>query len=120
MADGRELIEETYQIIINLTGNVGNIVNGLSADEAVEFKSELEAAMKWVKLCRDKVWLRGKQGTDMAQDCLDSAKRLEVIAVSNSSGEAADAGAAVEGVADLSLRLETLARLIASKVQVLT
>ena len=112
MADGRDLIEEAYKIVTELTGSLDGVIASFSADAAKEYKSELEAAMKWAKLCRDKVWLRGKQGTDMAQDCLSSAKRLQESLT--------DAAAAIEGVADLSLRLETLARLIASKVQVLT
>ena len=112
MADGRELIEQAYQIITELASKGDGLVKGFTPDQAEEFKAEMEAAVKWVKLCRDKVWLRGKQGTDMARECLDSANRLKA--------ELANAPAAVEAVADLSLRLETLARLIASKVQVLT
>lgn len=115
MADGRELIEQAYQIITELAGKGDGLVKGLAEDQAEEFKAEMEAAVKWVKLCRDKVWLRGKQGTDMAQECLESANRLKA-----GLEDKIDAAAAVEAVADLSLRLETLARLIASKVQVLT
>lgn len=115
MADGRDLIEQAYQIITELAGKGDSLVKGFGQEQAEEFKTELEAAVKWVKLCRDKVWLRGKQGTDMAQECLDSANRLKA-----GLADPADAAAAVEAVADLSLRLETLARLIASKVQVLT
>lgn len=112
MADGRELIEQVYQVVIELAGKGDGLVKGLAEDQAEEFRGEMEAAVKWVKLCRDKVWLRGKQGTDMAQGCLESANRLKA--------SIGDPAAAVEAVADLSLRLETLARLIASKVQVLT
>lgn len=112
MADGRELIEQAYQIITELASKGDSLVKDLADDQADEFKTEMDAAVKWVKLCRDKVWLRGKQGTDMAQECLESANRLKAAI--------ADPAAMVEAVADLSLRLETLARLIASKVQVLT
>ena len=112
MADGRELIEQAYQIITELASKGDSLVKDLADDQADEFKTEMDAAVKWVKLCRDKVWLRGKQGTDMAQEGLESANRLKAAI--------ADPAAMVEAVADLSLRLETLARLIASKVQVLT
>ena len=112
MADGRELIEQAYQIITELASKGDSLVKDLADDQADEFKTEMDAAVKWVKLCRDKVWLRGKQGTDMAQECLESANRIKAAI--------ADPAAMVEAVADLSLRLETLARLIASKVQVLT
>lgn len=112
MADGRDLIEETVAIIGQLTEGLPAVQAHYSADEFEELKSYLESAGKWAAACRKKVWLRGKEGTDMAQKCLDVAKHLQEVLDKPA--------AALEAAADLSYQLENLARVIATKSQVMT
>lgn len=112
MANGMEIIEQVHGII-DEQGQALDGLRGTFPDEALaQFTATMESAAKWVKLCRRKVWLRGKQGTEMAQGCLDAANRL-IAAMDNPA-------AANEAAADLAGRLEELARLLATKVQVLT
>jgi hypothetical protein len=112
MADGRQHIEDTYAIISDVASRFDGWKDNLSGDDLAEFEMYLESAQKWVKLCRGKVWLRGKEGTDRAQECLDAARKLQ-----SSLDEPA---AAIDAVADTSMRLESLARVVATKSQVMT
>lgn len=112
MADGRDLIEETVAILGQIVEQLPAVKPHYSAEEFEELGSYLEGAQKWANACRKKVWLRGKEGTDMAQACLDAAKRLLEIL-----GRPAEA---LEAAADLSFRLENLARVIATKSQIMT
>jgi hypothetical protein len=112
MADGRDLIEETYQIVTEIAGKMDELKDPFPEETFSEFEWEIEASVKWAKLCRRKVWLRGAEGTQMAQGCLTAARKLQ--------GVLDDPPAAVEAATDLSLQLETLARVIATKSQVLT
>lgn len=112
MADGRQLIEETRDILLDVSARTGDPEGTYTDEERAELERYLEDGRKWVKLCRKKVWLRGQEGTGRAQACLDVAVKLQ-----NSLAEAA---VAVEAAADLSQRLDSLARLIATKAQVLT
>jgi hypothetical protein len=112
VADGRDHIEDTYSIIQEVSGQLGDLTNEYSADELAEFEMYLESAQKWVQLCRRKVWLRGQQGTSMALGCLESAQRLQTDI------NAPEAG--IDTMAELSSKLESLARLLATKSQVLT
>ncbi len=112
MADGRDIIEEVYGIVKEVSGEFGDLKGPFSDEEFSEFEGYIASAMKWVKLCRRKIWLRGKQGTDMARECLDAANQLKVALD--------DPPAAKEAAADLAQRLEALARLVATKAQVLT
>ena len=112
MADGRQHIEDTYTIIQKASGRIGDLEDTYSADELAELQIYLESAEKWVKLCRRKVWLRGQEGTAMAQGCLDSANRLEIALD--------DPEAGVDTMAELSAKLESLARVLSTKSQVLT
>ncbi len=112
MADGRDLIEETVAIIGQIKEGLPAVQPHYSADELEELKSYLESAGKWVAACRKKVWLRGQEGTSMAQKCLDVAKHLQEILDKPA--------AALETAADLSYQLENLARVIATKSQVMT
>ena len=112
MADGRSIIEEVYGIIQEVSNGLGDL-EGVFSDEAFsELERYVESSRKWVKLCRKKVWLRGKQGTKMAQGCLDAANEFKAALD--------DPPAANEAAAGLSQQLEVLARLIATKAQVLT
>jgi hypothetical protein len=112
MADGRDLIEETYQIVVEIAARKSELGPLFPEQIFSEFEGEMEAADKWIKLCRRKVWLRGAEGTRMAEGCLAAAHGLQAAL--------GDPPAALEAAADLSLQLETLARVIATKSQVLT
>ena len=112
MADGRQLIENTRSIILEVTTGLDGHRDAYSDEEFTEFGMYLESAQKWVKLCRKKVWLRSKEGTDRAQRCLNAANRLQ-----SSLDEPA---AAIDAAADISTQLESLARIISTKSQVLT
>lgn len=112
MADGRELIEEIVVILGQLPGQLKAVEGSYSADERAEMDEILVSANKWVGMCRKKVWLRGAEGTGMAQSCLDAAHRME-----DSLGSPA---AAIEEAADLSSQAERLARLVATKSSVMT
>lgn len=112
MADGREIIEEVYRIVSEISDGLPALKGSLPSETWSELEWEMQSATKWVGMCRDKVWLRGKQGTDMAQTCLDAARKLQASLHNPST--------VLEAAAGLSTELETLARVIASKVQVLT
>lgn len=112
MADGRDHIEDTNTIVQEVTGQLGALGDTYSADQLDEFEMYLESAQKWVKLCRRKVWLRGQEGTAMAQGCLDSATQLQAAIK--------EPDEAIEALADVSYRLESLARVLSTKSQVLT
>jgi hypothetical protein len=112
VADGRDHIEDTNTIIQRVAGQLGGLGDTYSADQLDEFEMYLESAQKWVKLCRRKVWLRGQEGTAMAQGCLNSANQLQAAIK-----EPEDA---IEALADVSYKLESLARVLSTKSQVLT
>jgi hypothetical protein len=112
VADGRQHIEDTYDVIQEVSDQIGDLKDNYSADEFAELEIYLESAQKWVKLCRRKVWLRGQEGTAMAQGCLDSANRLETALD--------DPAAGIDTMAELSAKLESLARVLSTKSQVLT
>lgn len=111
MADGRQHIEDTRTIILEVAGGLDGYKNTMSEDQFAEFELYTESAQKWVKLCRRKVWLRGQEGTAVAQRCLNSANELRT---------ANDPETAIEAMAEVSAKLESLARLLSTKSQVLT
>lgn len=112
MADGRQHIEDTRTIILETAAGLDNLEDSYSEEEFAEFEEYLEDAQKWVQMCRRKVWLRGQEGTAMAQGCLDAANQLQA--------HINEPSIAVEALADLSFKLESLARVLATKSQVLT
>ena len=112
MTDGRQIIEDTHSIIMGVSNGLDNVEGNFSEEEFAEFKLYVVEAQKWVRLCRKKVWLRGKEGTDMAQGCLDAALDLKAALD--------DPSRAVDAAGDVSSKLESLARVIATKSQVLT
>jgi hypothetical protein len=112
MADGRQHIEDTRAIILEAAAGLDDLKGTFSEDEFDEFETYLESAQKWVELCRRKVWLRGQEGTAMAQGCLDSANQLQAAIKEPDD--------AIEAVAEVSYRLESLARVLSTKSQVLT
>jgi hypothetical protein len=112
MADGREHIEDSYAIILDVASRLDGQKGSYSDDEFAELGRYVEAAQKWVGLCRKKVWLRGSEGTERAQKCLGSAQKLQAGLDQPS--------VAVDAAGDLAAQLESLARVIATKSQVLT
>ncbi len=112
MADGRDLIEETVALIGQIAEQLPAVKSHYSDAEYEELQSYLESAGKWADSCRKKVWLRGKEGTDMAQQCLNAARELQ--------GSLDKPAVALEAAASLSFQLENLARVIATKSQVMT
>jgi hypothetical protein len=112
MADGRDVIEQVNDLLPDFPGKTEGLGVIYTADELAELRSYLAGAQKWIALCRRKVWLRGHEGTHMAQGCLDAAGRLQ--------GSLERPDQALEAAADLSFRLEALARIISTKSQVLT
>jgi len=112
VADGRELIEEVVGILGRLPDQLQAVEGSYSPDERTEMDEILEGANKWVGMCRKKQWLRGAEGSGMAQGCLDAAKRLE--------GSLGNPAEAIEDAADVCSQLERLARLVATKSTVMT
>ncbi|MDY7076778.1 MAG: hypothetical protein SXV54_07605 [Chloroflexota bacterium] len=112
MVDGRQLIEDTRNIILEVSAGLDAQKGTFSDEQFAEFEMYIESAQKWVKLCRKKVWLRGKEGTDMAQRCLSAADRLQT--------SLDKPAVAIVAAADVSTQLESLARVISTKSQVLT
>ena len=112
MTDGREIIEEAYKVIMGVSGGLGDLKGSYSEEAFVEFEESIGSCVKWAKLCRNKVWLRTGEGIERAQPCLDAANRLKA--------NVANPDAANDAASDLSSQLETLARIIATKAQVIT
>ena len=112
MTDGRQLIEDTRSIVLAVCAGLDGRKDTFSDEELAEFQMYLESAQKWVKLCRKKVWLRSREGSERAQRCLDAANKLQASLDQPT--------AAIDAAADVSTRLESLARVISTKSQVLT
>ena len=112
MADGRQHIEDARTIILEVAAKLDGLKDSISADEYAEFELYMTDAQKWVNMCRRKVWLRGKEGTDKAQRCLDTAQDLQA--------SLDQPAVAVDAAGDLSAQLESLARILATKSQTLT
>jgi hypothetical protein len=108
MADGRQIINETYKII----KEVSEELQGQKDNHSEDLEKDVGICLKWVQKCQNKVWLRSKEGTDLAQGCRDEAERLKE--------NLTDASVAIEAALDLSMQLESLAKIIASKATVLT
>jgi len=106
MEDGRQIIAETYKVIKTL------------AEEMEKQKTDpdlekyIESSLTWAKKCLNKVWLRSKDGTDLARGCLSAANDLK--------DKLDDQAAALDAAVNLSVQLESLARTIASKASVMT
>ena len=112
MADGREMIEEAYKIITGIADGVGDLKGRYSEEAFSEFEASIGSSLKWVKLCRNKVWLRTGEGIERAQGCLAAAQRMKA--------DLGNPAAASEAAADLSSQLEALARIISTKAQIIT
>ena len=112
VADGRESIEDAYKIITSAADGLGDLKGRYSKEAFAEFEASIGSCQKWVKLCRNKVWLRTGEGIDRAQSCLEAAQRMQA--------DLNNPAAANEAAADLSSQLETLARIISTKAQIIT
>jgi hypothetical protein len=108
MSDGRQIINETYKII----KEVSEELEGQKDNRFEDLKKDVGVCLKWAQKCQNKVWLRSKEGTDLAQGCRDEAEKLKK--------HLTDASVAPEAALDLSMQLESLAKIIASKATVLT
>lgn len=108
MSDGRQTINETYKII----KEVSEELEGQKDHHSEDLKKDVGVCLKWVQKCQNKVWLRSKEGTELAQGCKDEAVKLKK--------HLADSSIALEAALDLSMQLESLAKIIASKATVLT
>ena len=112
MADGRDHIEEVHTILVDLVSRLEEQKGNYPDDKLDELQKNLQAAQTHLRSCRKKVWLRSKEGTEMAQKGLEYAQKLQ---------KGYDQPAvAVDAAQNLAAQLESLARLIASKSQVLT
>lgn len=108
MGDGRQIIDETYKIVKEVSEELEEQKDSRFED----LKKDVGVCLRWVQKCQNKVWLRSKEGTDLAQGCKDEAEELKK--------HLTDASVAREAALDLSMRLESLAKIIANKATVLT
>lgn len=112
MDDGRVIIDETYKIIKGIADTLEEKKDNYSVEVFTSLKNDVNESLNWAKKCRNKVWLRSKEGTDLAQGCLDAANQLNGKLESN------------EVLSDesyaLFMKLESLAKIIATKASVMT
>jgi hypothetical protein len=112
MSDGRDIMKETYKIIKNLFGEFESKKEDFSDEKYESVKKELEESLKWAKKNRNSVWLRTAEGTGLAQGCLEEVKKLEE--------KIDDEKEAANKALDLKIKLESLAKIIATKASVMT
>lgn len=111
MSDGREIIDETYKLVKGTLESLEGFKESYSEEHYAELLETITGSVEWAKKCRNKVWLRSKEGTDLAQGCLNAAVALnEVMGKSES----------LDGAASLNYKLESLAKVIATKASVMT
>ena len=112
MADGRQIINETNKIVKEVSEKLEAVKGKYSEEDFSTLKADVDASLKWVKKCKNKVWLRSKEGTDLARGCLKEAEKLK--------GGLEDVSTTREAATSLSMQLESLAKIIASKASVMT
>jgi len=112
MSDGRDIMKETYKIIKKISAEFDSKKGDFSDEKFETIKKELEESLKWAKKNRNSVWLRTAEGTGLAQGCLDEAEKLQEVI--DEEKKAADK------VLDLKIKLESLAKIIATKASVMT
>lgn len=112
MADGRDYIEEAYRSISAISEGMGAQKEAYPEGAFADFEAGVAGSLKWAKVCRGKVWLRTGEGTAMASSCLDTANELKA--------NLGEPSAAAESALTLTSQLEALARVLASKAQVIT
>lgn len=112
MSDGRQIIDETYNILKEVPSALESHKAAYEGEAFETLRGTIESSTEWAKKCRNKVWLRSKEGTDLAQGCLDYAK--EVSSSLDKPDKATDAAYS------LLYKLESLAKIIATKASVMT
>lgn len=112
MDDGRVIIDETYKIIKGIADTLEGKKDNFTEDIFKSLKNDVNESLNWAKKCRNKVWLRSKEGTDLAQGCLDAANQLNNKLENNEV-------LSNESYA-LLMKLESLAKIIATKASVMT
>lgn len=112
MSDGREIIAQTYTALKEIASTFDSKKEEFSEKDYRELKKEVDEALIWAKKCRNKVWLRSKEGTDLALGCLNTVKELE---------ESINDGSKASEIAfNIKYKLESLAKIIATKASVMT
>jgi len=112
MSDGRDIINQAYKTVREISKNVEESKKNFSDKESEDFENEVKECVDWAKKCRNKVWLRSKEGTDLAQGCLEAVLDIEK---NLKNGEAA-----VTAAETANFKLESLAKVIATKASVMT
>ena len=112
MSDGRQIIDETYNILKEVPAALESQKAAYEGGVYETLRGTVESSLEWAKKCRNKVWLRSKEGTDLAQGCLDYAKEL-----SSSLGQPEKA---TDAAYSLLYKLEGLAKIISTKASVMT
>lgn len=112
MSDGRQIIDETYQIIKGIAEQLGEKKQNFADDVFAKLEGNVGASLTWAKKCRNSVWLRSKEGTDLAAGCQESANLLKE--------SLSDPTAATDAAISLLSKLDSLARIIATKASVMT
>lgn len=112
MEDGRKIIDETYQVIKGIADGLDEKKQNYSEEVFSGLEQDINDSLNWAKKCRNKVWLRSKEGTDLATGCLEAAKQLQE--------NLENTNAAADAASSLLLKLEALAKIIATKASVMT
>jgi len=112
MADGRDVVSETYEVIRGIVKELDQNKDSYTADDVAALEDYVGTSLVWVKKCRGKVWLRSKEGTDLANVSLAAANLLK-----ESLG---DPSAAKDAARDLFFQTETLGKKVASKAAIVT
>jgi DNA polymerase III sliding clamp (beta) subunit (PCNA family) len=112
MSDGRDIITITYKTVKEISSELDSRREVFTESNFNELKKEVDESLNWAKKCRNKVWLRSKEGTDLAQGCLNVVNELK---------ENMDDGSkAAELAFNLKYKLESLAKIISTKASVMT
>jgi hypothetical protein len=112
MSDGRDIINQAYKTVREISKNLDEVKKNFSEKESENFENEVKECVDWAKKCRNKVWLRSKEGADMAQGCLDAVLEIE---------KSLDSGGGALSAAEFAkFKLESLAKVIATKASVMT
>jgi hypothetical protein len=112
MEDGRQIISETYKVIRGIAEELEQLKKDSPEASLSDVEQYIESSLSWAKRCLNKVWLRSSEGTQLAKGCLDAANELKA--------KAANPASALEEAINLSAKLESLARIIATKASVMT
>lgn len=112
MSDGRIIIDDTYKVIKGISEELESKKANFSEDAFAKLAEDVDASLTWAKKCRNKVWLRSLEGTDLATGCFEAANKLK---------EDLDGGKAnADAASGLLNKLDALARIIATKASVMT